>query len=117
MPAPAAHLCWVVRAVEGSQHRLFIERDEGRVRQLGARLRPGARRDSAGRLAGRQPCEELRQAALEALNPFLQHQQDHARKGELPAAGEGVGLGAVPGQELRAAQPLAHGLEEPQRAF
>jgi hypothetical protein len=47
----------------------------------------------------------------------VQHQQDHARKGELPAAGEGVGLGAVPGQELRAAQPLAHGLDELEGGF
>ena len=75
VPAPVAPLRLVVRALEAPQHRLLIELDKGRVGELGARLRPGAWS------VGRQAFEALRQAALEALNPFLEQQQDHARKG------------------------------------
>jgi hypothetical protein len=61
--------------------------------------------------------EKVVQAALQALEAFLENKQDHARKGELSAAGEGLRVSPMPGQEGRATQPLAHSLDEPQRGF
>jgi hypothetical protein len=67
--------------------------------------------------SGGQLGEKVAQAALQALEAFLEDQQDHARKGQLAPTGEGLGMSAVPGQEGRALQSLAHGLDEPQGGF
>ena len=82
MAPPAAHLPLVRRPIDGAQHRRFIELDEGGVAELGARLAEGARRDRFKGLAlGRQPFQEVQQAALQAAQAFLEDEQHHARKG------------------------------------
>jgi type II secretory pathway pseudopilin PulG len=78
---------------------------------------PAVTGSAAAPSSGGQLGEKVAQAALQALEAFLEDQQDHARKGQLAPTGEGLGMSAVPGQEGRALQSLAHGLDEPQGGF
>ena len=122
---PAAHLLVVVRGVEDLQHRLLAELHEGRVRQLGARLRPGPRRHPrliARRLGQRAPAarqlpEEIGQAARQAARPLLQDHHQHVRKAQVAPPAEVLGAAPVARQELHAAQPLAHAANELQGAL
>jgi hypothetical protein len=51
------------------------------------------------------------------LDPFVQHQQHDAGEAQAPVPGKGLRPGAMAGQKLRAAQPLADGGDKQKRGF